>query len=99
MRRATDPLDPRADDGRTVGRSDAAVRSPYVMAVDLEGLGGVENRQHSYRTDLLEGIPAVPGIQSASLEDIVPLSGFNMIIGMEIAGESPGSVGQDVHGQ
>ncbi len=68
----------------------------YVMAVDLEGLGYDENRQRSFRTDLLERVRAVPGVQSATLADIVPLSGVNMVIGLEIEGESAGSIGQDV---
>ena len=68
----------------------------YVMAVDLEGLGYDENRQRSFRTNLLEGVRAVPGIRSATLADIVPLSGVNMVIGLEIEGESAGSSGQDV---
>ncbi len=45
-------------------------------------------------TDLLEGY--VPGIRSDTLADIVSLSGVNMIIRLEIAGEFPGSGGQDV---
>jgi putative ABC transport system permease protein len=68
----------------------------YVMAVDLEGLGYDENRQRSFRTDLLERVRAVPGVQSATLADIVPLTGVNMVIGLEIEGESRGSGGQDV---
>jgi predicted permease len=68
----------------------------YVMAVDLEGLGYDENRQRAYRADLLERIRAVPGIRSATLADIVPLSGANMIIGLEVAGESTLSGEQDV---
>ena len=68
----------------------------YVMAVDLEGLGYDENRQRSFRTDLLERVRAVPGVRSATLADIVPLTGVNMVIGLEIEGESAGSSGQDV---
>ncbi|HEY0081531.1 MAG TPA: ABC transporter permease [Pyrinomonadaceae bacterium] len=68
----------------------------YVMAVDLEGLGYDENRRRAYRADLLERTRAVPGIRSATLADIVPLSGANMIIGLEIAGESTLSGEQDV---
>lgn len=68
----------------------------YVMPVDLEGLGYDENRQRSYRVALLEGIRAVPGIRSATLADIVPLSGANMIIGLEVVGEPADSGGQDV---
>jgi predicted permease len=68
----------------------------YVTAIDLEGLGYDENRQRSYRAELLERIRAVPGIRSATLADIVPLSGANMIIGLEVAGESPNSGAQDV---
>jgi len=68
----------------------------YVMAVDLEGLGYDENRQRTFRTDLLEQVRAVPGVRSATLADIVPLTGVNMVIGLEIEGESPGSSGQDV---
>jgi predicted permease len=68
----------------------------YVMAVDLEGLGYDENRQRSFRTDLLGAVRAVPGVRSATLADIVPLSGVNMVIGLEVEGESAGSSGQDV---
>jgi len=68
----------------------------YVMAVDLEGLGYEENRQRSLRTDLLERVRAVPGVRSATLADIVPLTGANMVIGLEIEGESAGSSGKDV---
>ena len=68
----------------------------YVMAVDLEGLGYDEDRQRSFRTDLLERVRAVPGVRSATLADIVPLTGVNMVIGLEIEGESAGSTGQDV---
>lgn len=68
----------------------------YVMAVDLEGLGYDENRQRSFRTDLLEQVRAIPGVRSATLADIVPLTGVNMVIGLEIEGEPPGSSGQDV---
>ena len=68
----------------------------YVMAVDLEGLGYDENRQRAYRSSLLENIRALPGIRSATLADIVPLSGVNMIVGLEVAGESTDSGAQDV---
>lgn len=68
----------------------------YVMAVDLEGLGYDENRQRSFRRDLLEQVRAVSGVRSATLAEIVPLTGVNMVIGLEIEGESPGSSGQDV---
>ena len=68
----------------------------YVMAVDLEGLGYDEKRRRSFRTDLLEQVRAVPGVRSATLADIVPLTGVNMVIGLEIEGESPGSSGPDV---
>jgi putative ABC transport system permease protein len=68
----------------------------YVMPVDLEGLGYDENRQRAYRAELLERIRAVPWIRSATYADIVPLSGANIIIGLEIAGESTDSGGQDV---
>lgn len=68
----------------------------YVMGVDLGGFGYDEARRRSLRAELLEGVRAVPGIRSATLADIVPLSGANMIIGLEIAGESPASPGRDV---
>lgn len=68
----------------------------YVMPVDLEGLGYDENRQRAYRAELLERVRAVPSIRSATFADIVPLSGANMIIGLEIAGESERSGGEDV---
>ncbi|HYP02765.1 MAG TPA: ABC transporter permease [Pyrinomonadaceae bacterium] len=67
----------------------------YVMSVDLEGLGYDETRQRSYRSALLESIRAAPGIRSATLADIVPLSGVNMIIGLEVAGESAGASAQE----
>lgn len=68
----------------------------YVMAVDLEGLGYDEDRQRSFRTALLEQVRAVPGVRSATLADIVPLTGVTMVIGLEIQGQSPGSSEQDV---
>ncbi|HEY9405078.1 MAG TPA: ABC transporter permease [Pyrinomonadaceae bacterium] len=68
----------------------------YVMAVDLEGFGYDETRQRTLRADLLAGVRALPGIRSATLADIMPLSGANMIIGLEVAGETPGSGGLDV---
>jgi len=58
----------------------------YVMAVDLEGLGYDENRQRAFRTDFLGAVRAVPGVHSATLADIVPLSGANIVIGLEIEG-------------
>jgi predicted permease len=68
----------------------------YVMTVDLEGFGYDETRQRSFRTDFLDAVRALPGIRSATLADITPLSGANMIIGLEIAGEAPGAGGEDV---
>ena len=68
----------------------------YVMAVDLDGFGYDEDRQRSFRTDLLERVRALPGVRSATLADIVPLTGVNMVIGLEIENEPAGSSGQDV---
>jgi predicted permease len=69
----------------------------YVMGVDLDGFGYDEERQRSFRTDLLEQVRAVPGVRSATLADIVPLTGVNMVIGLEIDHESAGTSGPDVY--
>lgn len=68
----------------------------YVTEVDLGGFGYDETRQRSLRADLIEGVRAVPGIRSATFADIVPLSGANIIIGLEIAGEAADSPARDV---
>lgn len=73
-----------------------ATEHRYVMPIDLEGLGYDEKRQRTFRTDLLEGVRTIPGIRSATLADIVPLSGVTMVIGLEIEGEVAGSNGPDV---
>jgi hypothetical protein len=79
----------------TVRRSDSAVRSRYVMAVDLEGLGCDDNRQRCTGLIFLRGYVLFRDTID-TLADIVRLSRVNMIIRLEIVGESPGSGGQDV---
>jgi predicted permease len=68
----------------------------YVTAVDLGGLGYDERRQAVLREELLTKVRAIPGVRSASLSHIVPLSGGMMVTPLEVEGETPGSESADV---
>jgi predicted permease len=71
----------------------------YVTAVDLGGLGYDEKRQKMLRAELLDKVRAVPGVRSATLSQIVPLSGGTMVIPLEVEGEPAGVQAPDVLGE
>jgi len=74
----------------------------YVANVDLGGLGYDEKRQKILRGELLDKARAIPGVRSATLSHIVPLSGVTMVIQLEVEGEPEGAGGPDVfaeHGE
>jgi predicted permease len=68
----------------------------YVTAVDLGGLGYDESRQKMLREELLDKVRATPGVRSATLSQIVPLSGGMMVIPLEVEGETTGAQATDV---
>lgn len=68
----------------------------YVTNVDLGGLGYDENRQKILRGELLDKVRAIPGVRSATLSQIVPLSGVTMVIQLEVEGEPAGAQATDV---
>jgi predicted permease len=61
----------------------------YVTAVDLGGLGYDEQRQELVRREFLERVRQTPGVRSAALSHILPLSGGTMVIPLEVEGENP----------
>lgn len=68
----------------------------YVASVDLGGLGYDESRQKILRGELLDKVRATPGVRSATLSQIVPLSGVTFVIQLEVEGETAGAGGTDV---
>jgi macrolide transport system ATP-binding/permease protein len=68
----------------------------YVVSVDLNGTGMDENRQRLFQAQLLDRVRTQPEIRSASLSQIIPLSGALDVIQLEIEGEPPDSEGEDV---
>ena len=68
----------------------------YVTAVDPGGLGYDERRQKRLREELLDKVRAIPGVRSATLSHIIPLSGGTMVIPLEVEGETQGAQAPDV---
>jgi predicted permease len=73
-----------------------ATADRYVANVDLGGLGYDEKRQKILRGELLDKVRAIPGVRSATLSQIVPLSGGTMVIPFEVEGEPAGGQAADV---
>ena len=68
----------------------------YVASVDLGGLGYDATRQKILRGELLDKVRLIPGVRSATLSQIVPLSGGTMVIPFEVEGETAGAQATDV---
>ncbi|HEX8723622.1 MAG TPA: FtsX-like permease family protein [Pyrinomonadaceae bacterium] len=72
------------------------VADRYVAAVDLEALGYDERRRLLVGDELLGRVREMPGVRSATLAHIVPLSGGTMVVTLEVEGEAPGQQAADV---
>jgi putative ABC transport system permease protein len=72
------------------------VADRYVAAVDLEALGYDERRQRLVGEELLGRVRATPGVRSATMSHIVPLTGGTMVVTLEVEGEAPGQQAADV---
>jgi predicted permease len=68
----------------------------YVAAVDLEALGYDERRQRLVGEQLLGKVRETPGVRSATMSHIVPLTGGTMVVTLEVEGETPGQQSADV---
>ena len=68
----------------------------YVAGVDLEGLGYDERRQRLVGEQLLGKVRELPGVRSATMSHIVPLTGGTMVVTLEVEGEAPGRQAADV---
>ncbi|HEX8118343.1 MAG TPA: ABC transporter permease, partial [Pyrinomonadaceae bacterium] len=67
-----------------------AVADRYVANVDLEVLGYDEQRQRLVGEQLLDKVREMPGVRSATMSHIVPLTGGMMVVTLEVEGEVPG---------
>ncbi len=68
----------------------------YVAAVDLEALGYDERRRRLVGDELLRKVRETPGVRSATMSQIVPLTGGTMVVTLEVEGEGPGQQAADV---
>ncbi|HEV2860612.1 MAG TPA: ABC transporter permease [Pyrinomonadaceae bacterium] len=68
----------------------------YVASVDFGGMGYDARRRQALREELLEKVRAIPGVRSAGLSHIVPLSGGTMVLPLEVEGEPRDAQGPDV---
>ena len=68
----------------------------YVAAVDLEALGYDGRRQKLVGEQLLGKVREMPDVHSATMSQIVPLTGGTMVITLEVEGEAPGQQAADV---
>jgi predicted permease len=67
-----------------------AVSERYVADVALESLGYDERRQKLVGEQLLGKVREMPGVHSATMSQIVPLTGGTMVVTLEIEGEAAG---------
>jgi putative ABC transport system permease protein len=72
------------------------VADRYVANVDLEALGHKGGQQRLVGEQLLDRVREMPGVRSATMSQIVPLSGGTMVTTLEIEGEAPGQQAADV---
>jgi putative ABC transport system permease protein len=72
------------------------VAGRYVADVDLEALGYDERRRRLVGEHLLAKVREVPGVRSATMSQIVPLTGGTMVVTLEVEGEAPGQQAADV---
>jgi putative ABC transport system permease protein len=72
------------------------VADRYVAAVDLEALGYDGRRRQLVGDELLGKVRELPGVRSAALSEIVPLSGGTLVVTLEVEGAAPGQQAADV---
>jgi predicted permease len=72
------------------------VADRYVAAVDLEALGYDEGRRRLVGEQLLGKVREMPGVRSATMSQIVPLTGGTMVVTLEVEGEALGQQAADV---
>jgi predicted permease len=72
------------------------VADRYVAAVDLEALGYDERRRRLVGEQLLGKVREMPGVRSATMSNIVPLTGGTMVVTLEVEGAAPGQQAADV---
>jgi predicted permease len=72
------------------------VADRYVANVDLNALGKDARRQRLAGEQLLGKVREMPGVRSATMSQLVPLSGGTMVTTLEIEGETPGQQAADV---
>jgi predicted permease len=73
-----------------------AASDRFVINVDLEALGYDERRQRLVGEQLLNKVREMPGVRSATMSHIVPLTGGTMVVTLEVEGEVPGQQSADV---
>ncbi|HEY0098755.1 MAG TPA: ABC transporter permease [Pyrinomonadaceae bacterium] len=66
------------------------VADRYVAKVDLGSLGKDGRRQRLIEEQLLGKVREMPGVRSATMSQIVPLSGGTMVSTLEVEGDAPG---------
>jgi predicted permease len=66
------------------------VADRYVADVDLEALGYDKSRRRLVGEQLLGKVREMPGVRSATMSHIVPLTGGTMVVTLEVEGEAPG---------
>jgi predicted permease len=72
------------------------VAERFVAAVDLEALGYDDRRRRLVGEQLLGKVRETPGVRSATMSHIVPLTGGTMVVTLEVEGEAPGRQADDV---